>query len=215
MATYEQLQMNLPVPQESPSKKLPSYRPAFPVNRTALRERVWAMVTSAIYGERLQELSENLTRFGSSVKIRRVCSPDLVKDTSLAFLPTLFRWGIAFHGGFGALATSMPLTSETVCSLWLTPQASDGMRSNMSLTTLRTGKPNGNLAQQLAHMFPTPCASGWGNEGSREMLKKHNISETEYKKMTQGHGGALNPTWVEWLMGFPTGWTGLDASETP
>jgi len=28
-------------------------------------------------------------------------------------------------------------------------------------------------------------------------------------------GGSLNPTWVEWLMGFPPGWTALDASETP
>ena len=24
-------------------------------------------------------------------------------------------------------------------------------------------------------------------------------------------GGQLNPTWVEWLMGFPTGWTDLNA----
>lgn len=28
-------------------------------------------------------------------------------------------------------------------------------------------------------------------------------------------GGALNPTWVEWLMGFPTAWTACAASETP
>lgn len=28
-------------------------------------------------------------------------------------------------------------------------------------------------------------------------------------------GGQLNPTWVEWLMGFPIGWTELNASETP
>ena len=28
-------------------------------------------------------------------------------------------------------------------------------------------------------------------------------------------GGKLNPTWVEWLMGFPTGWTDLKDSETP
>jgi hypothetical protein len=27
-------------------------------------------------------------------------------------------------------------------------------------------------------------------------------------------GGQLNPTWVEWLMGFPTGWTDLEDSAT-
>ena len=36
----------------------------------------------------------------------------------------------------------------------------------------------------------------------------------------QSHGknailGQLNPTWVEWLMGFPLGWTDLEDSETP
>jgi len=25
----------------------------------------------------------------------------------------------------------------------------------------------------------------------------------------------LNPTWVEWLMGFPLGWTDLEGSATP
>jgi hypothetical protein len=30
-----------------------------------------------------------------------------------------------------------------------------------------------------------------------------------------GTTGSLNPTWVEWLMGFPTGWTDLEASGTP
>ncbi len=36
----------------------------------------------------------------------------------------------------------------------------------------------------------------------------------------QSHGrnvvtGQLNPTWVEWLMGFPLGWTDLEGSATP
>ena len=30
-----------------------------------------------------------------------------------------------------------------------------------------------------------------------------------------GRIGPMNPAWVEWLMGFPTGWTDLSASETP
>lgn len=40
------------------------------------------------------------------------------------------------------------------------------------------------------------------------------ITETERKGMQAGNGGKLNPTWTEWLMGFPLGWTDLDASET-
>ena len=28
-------------------------------------------------------------------------------------------------------------------------------------------------------------------------------------------GGLVNPTWAEWLGGFPTGWTECDALETP
>ena len=30
-----------------------------------------------------------------------------------------------------------------------------------------------------------------------------------------GKIGPMNPAWVEWLMGFPIGWTDLSASETP
>jgi hypothetical protein len=39
----------------------------------------------------------------------------------------------------------------------------------------------------------------------------------EEKKSCMGPkvGGSLNPTWVEWLMGFPLGWTDLNASVTP
>jgi len=34
-------------------------------------------------------------------------------------------------------------------------------------------------------------------------------------RIADGPNGQLNPTWVEWLMGFPEGWTDLEHSETP
>ena len=36
-------------------------------------------------------------------------------------------------------------------------------------------------------------------------------------ELTRRHdgSGALNPAWVEWLMGFPPGWTALEDSGTP
>ena len=56
--------------------------------------------------------------------------------------------------------------------------------------------------------WPTPVASdAWTHslqssqqtEGSRHSLN-----------LPSAVGGKLNPTWVEWLMGFPTGWTDLE-----
>ena len=67
-------------------------------------------------------------------------------------------------------------------------------------------------------MYPTPQATSWGCTGVREKLKRleayGEITESERRAMTAGNGGKLNPTWVEWLMGFPIGWTGCDALET-
>jgi DNA (cytosine-5)-methyltransferase 1 len=67
--------------------------------------------------------------------------------------------------------------------------------------------------------YPTMSASGMGNTGSRQILQRRvesgDMTETELKAMSAGNGGRLNPTWVEWLMGFPLGWTDLGASETP
>ena len=66
---------------------------------------------------------------------------------------------------------------------------------------------------KIPAMWPTPTASSWGNEGSRKMLdrriKSGDITEDEKRRMTAGNGGKLNPMWVEWLMGFPVGWTDL------
>ena len=65
------------------------------------------------------------------------------------------------------------------------------------------------LSQQVA-MLPTPTARDWKspdlNSESKRFSQKTELNSTV--------GGQLNPTWVEWLMGFPSGWTDLDASET-
>ena len=67
-------------------------------------------------------------------------------------------------------------------------------------------------------LFPTPVATGIGGTGAANNIRKRvengSLTEDEFKGMTAGNGGRLNPTWVEWLMGFPTGWTDLEDSET-
>jgi hypothetical protein len=52
-----------------------------------------------------------------------------------------------------------------------------------------------------------------GGTGNWEQLKKNTTIE-EARQMGAGNGGQLNPTWVEWLMGWPLGWTAFGASAT-
>jgi DNA (cytosine-5)-methyltransferase 1 len=53
-------------------------------------------------------------------------------------------------------------------------------------------------------VYQTPVARMWKDNGK-------NPSELERNSPTLAMraGGSLNPTWVEWLMGWPLGWTDL------
>jgi len=61
--------------------------------------------------------------------------------------------------------------------------------------------------------WPTPRTKGMcGGSGAWEQLKTKTTIQ-EAKAMGAGNGGSLNPTWVEWLMGWPLGWTDLKPLE--
>jgi hypothetical protein len=62
----------------------------------------------------------------------------------------------------------------------------------------------------MARLYPTPTAGDAkmsGSEGYSTESGRH--SGTTLTDAT-GRLGPLNPTWVEWLMGFPSGWTVLE-----
>lgn len=72
---------------------------------------------------------------------------------------------------------------------------------------------------KIPAVFPTPTygklAGGTGGMNQIEALySEGKISAEERRAMRAGNGGKLNPRWVEWLMGFPLGWTDLEVSET-
>ena len=68
-------------------------------------------------------------------------------------------------------------------------------------------------------LWPTPRSSEWkgtgplGSKGHNHRLERGYLDATVQD--VEQASGQLNPTWVEWLMGFPLGWTDLEASETP
>jgi len=108
-----------------------------------------------------------------------------------------------------------------VKEMWPTPIASTGMAEE--ITTVKARLDNGTVYKhrlvEAVAMWPTPThgklAGGSGAfQKVADLYLDGTISDEERKAMQAGNGGKLNPTWVEWLMGFPTGWTDLKDSET-
>lgn len=104
--------------------------------------------------------------------------------------------------------------------LWPTPKASDCKGSGKpGSKAAEHDMKHGNLKGAVMYPTPTTGAGLCGGTGSYQKLKalesEGQITAEERQSMAAGNGGQLNPTWVEWLMGFPLGWTDLDASETP
>ena len=63
------------------------------------------------------------------------------------------------------------------------------------------------IASGLLPRFMTPNARDWKDCGSTQGNRKSPNLGTQV-------GGRLNPTWAEWLMGWPVGWTALEPLAT-
>ena len=61
---------------------------------------------------------------------------------------------------------------------------------------------NKSPAHQNLRNLPTPCARDWKDIGTSPSEKNRNSPP-----LAVHAGGRLNPIWIEWLMGFPIGWT--------
>ena len=120
-----------------------------------------------------------------------------------------------------------PLTlavQEEEIKRWPTPRASAAMNENLETVKKRIdrkGKLRGKLEEEMAiEMFPTerwptPTARDYKDSGkavinSDRNLLPQKVAKKDKEQWIKG-GGSLNPTWVEWLMGYPTGWTDLNA----
>ena len=130
---------------------------------------------------------------------------------------TLPRWGMMRGGELWERITLPPLTSGTESGSWPTPRAQDskhGAATEWELNTDHAGTKDSLRVQVVKRLWPTPTAGNhksggrmdeWGGSGARASIA-HLPKEERC--------GKLNPSWVEWLMGWPIGWTDLSALET-
>jgi hypothetical protein len=109
---------------------------------------------------------------------------------------------------------------EETMKLWPTPNAWDGNRGPRSKENLIEKDHQINLISAVkdamdpdpVHLWPTPRARDY-KDGHKIPPSIQNGSRSHHlgtkvleKRQTSG---TLNPTWVEWLMGYPKGWTDL------
>lgn len=143
------------------------------------------------------------------------------------------------------LAVLTPRTGETVLPLWPTPSTGAplcGGTGNLeqlrklalagiltaeevrNLSAGNGGKTNPELIEWLmgyekafTRLIPTPCASDWKGGAMTRMFAGGYVPRlcNLIECTPLGRLGPTNPEYLEYVMGFPTGWTDVKRSETP
>jgi len=104
------------------------------------------------------------------------------------------------------LVPSMPDTDEIGSGLWPTPTVQDAAKA-----TRRFREDHQNNLTAIASLIPTPSASNAKGAVKNRIPGTDNYRTNldEWAENAPGASGRLNPAWVEWLLGFPTGWSAL------
>ena len=180
-------------------------------------------------GPRQLDSSERYTQ-GAFFSKTSLQSPD---TTGSEFGLSCETWVMRLRKAYSQRLRSEPTIAENASLFWPTATANRATYSNgqrgpnlfEAVTLWPTPKawdtrPGGSQAEQKRHtpdlnsqvqMYPTPRANkieGYSSENFRPTLAQ---VVTGQDRPT---GGQLNPTWVEWLMGWPIEWTDLGSPVT-
>jgi len=176
-------------------------------------------------GERWQGL---LARLDQDTLLWKIPQCSLLEDLEQS-LETWSNWGTMQNGECFQQPMLVQTTTENEFGYWLTPtataisgrspQAMEYRTKQRESQGHRTVQP-GNLAEQVMYSGQIPCKdmkhpSYWPTPVAR--MWKDNASPSEFQRneipLAAQVGGTLNPTWTEWLMGWPLEWTDLKPLE--
>lgn len=135
-------------------------------------------------------------------------------------LPTSLA-SIATHGGPNQRDSSGRPGLQMAVMKWPTPlsgEGSGGGNAEYALAAIKGEKRKSGATRSLklrdiVLVFPTPTV----NDSKNSALPQSQISRDNIPgyllRDGEPPGGQLNPPWVEWLMGWPIGWTDLQPLE--
>ena len=165
-------------------------------------------VRTSVAPEKAQESQENAADCGKSLPgsfarwDQASCSWKTHQCSLLGdwepFSETWPRWGMMQNGECWELMTPVPHIAENEFGFWPTP------RCQMTRpVAIRAGRHRSNLETFVAEkLLPTPTARDWrSGKASQETMERNS------RPLSEVVGGLLNPTWVEWLIGWPLGWS--------
>ena len=212
-------------------KPLPSSPAASPASPSPLQESGGALRMNATCGRRCAELLPNCGPVGCLGKMLLASS---IWGSTKRFLTWQKRDTLFSHSYFRLAVSAHGMSASELLSsrlMFPTPLASDKSTgrdaANLDVFLSENGvfrKRNKDgtiwsLSLSAAVFYLTPVAS----EGYRSTLKpaafrgkspSSNLSaQVIRQEQPLSEKAALNPDWVEWLMGFPQGWTAAPSGE--
>jgi len=192
-------------------------------------EVTWQGVTMTAYRSRCRRLIAELGISGSGCSSLLFATPQ-AHDTAPGDPARVGRFGTK-HGGRNLNDEVALMESLTRDGLLPTPLADDtgqrkeryaqgGLPLSMAAGLLPTPRVSRGAdcpserarkspsLEATVNMLPTPRATGYKDCGTEDPERMQSI------QAVTGDTGPLNPPWVEWLCGFPIGWTDCELSET-
>jgi hypothetical protein len=170
-----------------------------PVKTSVWQEKERALPASAAaYGQSTPDLLANYDHDTSSWRTSQHCLVEgltvyaetwprsgMMRNGTAYQLPPLVR--LTDETGYGLLATPTTKANQLAPSMMKHP----GCRAWWPTPSAEDNRDRGNLSM--------PCIQRRASLGKQLMLSM----------VVSPDNGQLNPTWVEWLMGFPLEWTAL------
>ena len=171
-------------------------------------EKMTPDTSGPIYGDTLNQLD----LFNASLKTSR----DTSRLDSPASSAIWKKMVIDQRGEYSQRVKLAHHTKENESTSWPTPTVQDG---NKATKKMRDNHQNNLTAVVFSQeAFPTPTTRDWkGGYNEASLIRSDGKSRRFDALPNAAIGGVgtdivpghLNPDWVEWLMGVPTGWTGL------
>lgn len=206
---------------------LTSYRAGFPARISALPVRAQESPVSGVVSGRNSRAS--LARFDRQSRSWKTHQLSLLEDSGLCSA-TFSRSGMMLDGELYPLKMPVLHTEESDSGSLPTPTA-QSYGSNQGGSAGRVGPVRLSLQSMASRqVWPMPRNNTGPSTDSRHLsldgavrlwptptvhgnYNRKGVSPRSGDGLATAVGGKLNPQFVEWLMGWPIGWTSLDALE--